>query len=420
MKRQQISRRRGALYRLPILFLSLILLFFALGQVSAVPQQQGFEEQKAIEGGGNEFIYISTLFNNFSGELPPPTSLLAPEIVSFSAEESAITSGESTQLNWQINGTVESLVIDNGVGEVTGLTSIEVAPSSTTTYEMTATNSAGSTTAEVTITVDQPLEPPQIESFSASPAEINSGQTALLEWQVTGYDSLEINQGIGDVSGETEYQVSPDESTTYTLTAVNAAGESSSSVTITVVPSSGDPQIVIFDWNGEVTVADRGFPKNQPPLHNYNWKSPINYAAGTAYARAEIFSQPTAQPQMYLQFCFWQEKDGNNFALETCMKTEHVPGDSGTVRCWSQPIAQMWKLNGVPLEWERPRFRVAVPVKVLKTIDGVTSKYPVSDFNGWDWYGEDENAWYPLDMRFTVIVVPPGGTFSGWGSYGGC
>ena len=41
----------------------------------------------------------------------------------------------------------------------------------------------------------------------------------------------------------------------------------------------------------------------------------------------------------------------------------------------------------------------------------------MSNYNGWNWNGEDPTEWYPLDMRYTVVVVAKGATFSGWGNY---
>lgn len=178
-------------------------------------------------------------------------------------------------------------------------------------------------------------------------------------------------------------------------------------------PPSGNNQLEFFDWNGIVTEEDRGFPRNQPPKENYDWTSPINYADGTLHVRAEIFSQAVPQQDMRLQFCFWQEKNGNNFGLETCITTKNVPGNPGTVVCWSEDIDKLWKLNNTPLDWDRPRYRVAVPIKT-------GSGLPVSDYNGWNWNGENPNHWYPLDMRFTAIVVAKGSSFSGWDAYGGC
>lgn len=175
--------------------------------------------------------------------------------------------------------------------------------------------------------------------------------------------------------------------------------------------------VKVYSKNRKVTKCDRGFPKQHPqsnatkcidtmiPGSNGNWISPVNYAGGTLYMRAKIHKQPVAQ-DMRLQFCAWQ----NNFTLETCSKTATVSGKSGTVVTWSQPISEMWKKDGKPLQWGKPRQRYGIAIKNRKGL-------PVSDYNGWNWNGENPNNWYPLDMDVTVVVVPKGGTFSGWSNY---
>lgn len=177
-------------------------------------------------------------------------------------------------------------------------------------------------------------------------------------------------------------------------------------------PTGGKNELVIYSWNGKVTEANRGFPWHQPPKENGNWVTPVNYAQGTLYMRAEIVSQPVPQKDMRLQFCFWQRKGSNNFGLESCLTTKNVPGYSGTVRCWSSPMGNLWKKGGRPIEWDRARYRVAVPIK-----NGAGK--PVSNFNGWNWNGENPKHWYPLNMKVTVVVVAKGATFSGWDKYGG-
>lgn len=181
----------------------------------------------------------------------------------------------------------------------------------------------------------------------------------------------------------------------------------------TATPGSGGggggKELLVFDWNQPVTTKHHGFPFNQPPIANGNWVTPVNYAQGTLYYRVEIFSQPTAQ-NMQLQFCFWQEKNGYNFELENCGPTKSVRGAAGTVATWSVPVGDMWKRNGKSIEWNRARFRNGAAIKNSRGL-------PVSDYNGWKWNGEDPAKWYPLNMRFTVVVVAKGSTFSGWNNY---
>ena len=88
----------------------------------------------------------------------------------------------------------------------------------------------------------------------------------------------------------------------------------------------GRNEMVVFDWNGPVTEAHRGFPNDTPPRANGNWTSPVNYAQGTLEYRLEIRNQP--QPQdMRIQLCFWQEKNGNNFGLESCGPQQALRGN---------------------------------------------------------------------------------------------
>lgn len=80
---------------------------------------------------------------------------------------------------------------------------------------------------------------PVVETFVASPASIEVGASVTLSWTVTGSAplALSVEPGIGDVTGLRRIATSPDATTTYTLTAVNAAGSDSDQVTVVV--SSG-------------------------------------------------------------------------------------------------------------------------------------------------------------------------------------
>ena len=167
-------------------------------------------------------------------------------------------------------------------------------------------------------------------------------------------------------------------------------------------------ELVVFDWNKPVTTTQKGFPWDNPPMAsaNGNWTSPINFAEGTLYLRAEIFSIPVPQDDMKLQLCFWQY----NNTLENCTGSRNVPGRAGTVAEWSVPVQGMWKKNGAVIDWVNPRDRNGF---AIKNGEGL----PVSSYSGWNWNGEDPNAWYPMNVRFTVVVVEKGKTFSGWNTY---
>jgi hypothetical protein len=75
---------------------------------------------------------------------------------------------------------------------------------------------------------------PSVGSFAASTTSTLPGQNVTLNWNLVNATSATINQGIGAVSATSgSIVVSPIAATTYTITATNAAGSATSSVTIT-------------------------------------------------------------------------------------------------------------------------------------------------------------------------------------------
>lgn len=88
---------------------------------------------------------------------------------------------------------------------------------------------------------DAILSGPMIEAFTASHDTISVGQSVTLTWDVTGASSLMINQGIGAVASTGQIVVSPTETTTYTITAINFDGMTTRSVTIGVEQPRATP-----------------------------------------------------------------------------------------------------------------------------------------------------------------------------------
>src|SRR4051812_40194429 len=76
-----------------------------------------------------------------------------PTIYAFNvAAEATINLGTTTSLNWGV-GDATSVTLTPGFGDVTGKTEITISPTVTTTYVLTATNSAGSVSKTRKITV---------------------------------------------------------------------------------------------------------------------------------------------------------------------------------------------------------------------------------------------------------------------------
>ena len=159
---------------------------------------------------------------------PAPTLTLT-------ASPATIIAGQKATLTWSSKNAT-TITIDNGVGSVSTLASgtVDVTPSATTTYTATATGPGGSITATATITVQQQLA----ITLTAGPTSIASGQSATLTWASQQATSVTIDQGIGTVNFSGSINVSPTQTTKYTATAKDAAGNTATATaTVTLLPS---------------------------------------------------------------------------------------------------------------------------------------------------------------------------------------
>jgi hypothetical protein len=93
-------------------------------------------------------------------------------------------------------------------------------------------------------------QPPQIAYFRASPATIDAGDCATLEWGlVTGATEVQIQPGIGGVATPGSRSVCPGETTTYVLTARGPGGTATASTTVEVITRLADLVVesIVFD-----------------------------------------------------------------------------------------------------------------------------------------------------------------------------
>jgi hypothetical protein len=176
------------------------------------------------------FNYLRSYYPPDIPDLAPAPVYNPPSINSFSASKSSIEAGETVVLTWTTTNAT-SVNISPGVGAVAASGSTTVTPSSTTTYTLAATGKSGSSVSSTaTITVRLRVSP----AINISQSTIQRGQPASLSWSAPGAISVLI-AGIGSVNNSGSMQVTPDETTTYTLTATYIDGSSqSTSATVTV------------------------------------------------------------------------------------------------------------------------------------------------------------------------------------------
>ena len=186
-----------------------------------------------------------------------------PVINSFNASPSSITTGALSILSWNVSGAT-NISIDQGVGEVALTGNRGVLPGATTIYTLKAINPAGSVTSTTQVIVTGASAPvpsagaPVIDSFTASPGTITTGNSATLSWNVSNATSVTIDNGIGAVAAAASRSVYPGASIVYTLTATNASGSFSSTAQVLVTDGSAGPQ--------EPSPAPAPVPAPAPPF----------------------------------------------------------------------------------------------------------------------------------------------------------
>jgi len=157
-----------------------------------------------------------------------------PRILSFAATPAEILPTEQALLSWKVeNATSVSI---SGIGTVNSSGSSSVSPTSTTTYVLSATNSAGQVSATAVVSV---VLPPKILNFTANPGQLaKAGDTATLSWQTQNATDVVItNVGSVPVNGSTA--VKPATDVSYTLTAYGRRSQVSAQVIVRVGGGAG-------------------------------------------------------------------------------------------------------------------------------------------------------------------------------------
>jgi hypothetical protein len=181
-------------------------------------------------------VTYTLVANNMSGSVRKSVTItvtgILPSINSFSIDPGSIFTGQAATVSWGVTGST-SVSIDPEIGTVSSSGTKNVSPGSTTKYMLTASNSAGNSTASATLTVTS-SKAPIITTFSASPASINSGELSTLTWDVVAAKSINISQGIGGVASKGSMPVTPAATTVYTMMAESDYGSVTKSITVTV------------------------------------------------------------------------------------------------------------------------------------------------------------------------------------------
>jgi hypothetical protein len=212
------------------------------------------------------------------------------------ANPAVINAGQVTTLYWGLVGNANAAFLQHPNGHREGIGtpgSKQVNPTQTSTYLVVGVCGGNEATLPITVTVNNSPGcngQPQMNGFTANPANIRAGQSATLSWgPVLNAQYVQLssqNQGGSGVPAPGSVQVSPNQTTTYYLTAWCQGNSAQLQVTVNVsnppppTPPPGENRITGITKNGSLTNN-----KQLVVTANYFWSgqdAPAN-AQATAY-----------------------------------------------------------------------------------------------------------------------------------------
>jgi len=182
----------------------------------------------------------------FRAGIASATVAVAPVSGSFSSSSSQINCGQSANLTWQTNETVDANI--SNVGAVAGSGGQSVSPHATTTYDFTSAGPGGTVKGSATVNVNTKVD----ATLTANPADVKyrqigdkviSNDTSTLTWTTSNADSVTLDGAKVDASGSQAVTAKPsdttppaegqpprtgDETKNYALNATNVCGGSAS------------------------------------------------------------------------------------------------------------------------------------------------------------------------------------------------
>jgi plastocyanin len=149
--------------------------------------------------------------------------------------------GERVTLVWQTTH-ADACVISPNIGDVGPQGSIEVMPVGTVTYTIHAYGSGGHATAQATVTCGVP----ELQ-LSATPDNVNAGETVTLAWSSTGTTNCRLSPDIGEVPPQGTVTVYPEKDTRYMLSSTGCGGEVEAEARVSVICR---PQATLIEPDG--------------------------------------------------------------------------------------------------------------------------------------------------------------------------
>ena len=209
----------------------------------------------------------------FRAGIASATVAVAPVTAQLSAQSNNVACGQATQLNWTSSNAADTSI--SGIGEVPAQGNRTTSPTQDTTYVLTAKGPGGEVTKSIAVnvngapTVAVSLAQPEIHYYKVGDRVIDQGST-MLQWSTTNANSVKVEPGNSSaLSGREKVSANPTQTTagpinqtvTYTVTATNACGGTTTKTAQLHILGSIDPA-------PSATLASIYFPTAYPTKQN--------------------------------------------------------------------------------------------------------------------------------------------------------
>jgi tetratricopeptide (TPR) repeat protein len=132
-----------------------------------------------------------------------------------------------------------------------------------------------------------------------------------------------------------------------------------------------------------------------------NWQTPTNYAAGVIYQRLEVSGKPSNEVVTY-QLCLVPNDDIS--VKPTCSRAEELEFNDIGVYESQQALGEFYQYDNI--NWRKGISNLMVILRDERgnPIDTAFARES----------GRTLDLYYPMNVRYSVVLVPPGGSFRGW------
>ena len=312
----------------------------------------------------------------------------APIIKKFVVMKPAILKGDTATLLWDVEGSEDTQIELEGIGNLTGKTSIEVTLNQDTTFILNAHNHFGSTHMKLVATLGL-----AITTFETSDTTISSQTPTTLYWQIISEKPTQLRlktpKDSWDVTGLESFTVLPAITTTFTLEANNATSTTSQHIVITV---GTPPDIKGFTANDTTVLAGTSV--------NLSWQ--VEDAKNIYFENQKISEhQKIVQPDQTTHYLLKAENDFGENQEELIIEVGEAPaiytfsGDRNVISPNSKTIITWDVGNAKNISFEDQTQRTSKDAYTVQP--NITTTYHLYASNE---FGESQKEW-------TVKVAQP-------------